>query len=170
MSLKCKLKRDLFTLGLISTMSATTLSGCSKTYDNENSFYNYIQQLNTDEYQSNNLAMLEYKDEKNIVRIFVSYYFEENGNIILNGISDNKIKVRGIRNELEEYEYSFVMPNDDVSQIKLDYNINNYIPRTLKDTTITYDEIIKYEKRLLDDEFDNEVVNDNLKKLQKKFN
>lgn len=167
MSLKYKLKKDLLTLGLVTTMSATALSGCSKNCDSDNGVYSYMQQLNNDEYQLNNLAMLEYKDENGVKRIFVSYYFEENGNIILNGISDNKIKVRGIRNEYEEYEYNFIMPDEEISQIKLDYNIGKYITKTTKDTTITYDEVIEYEKQLLySDKFDDKVVNNNFESLQ----
>lgn len=148
MNLKYKLKKDLITLGLISTLSATTLSGCSNDHKNENDAYNYLSQLACDEYQINNLAMLEYKENEKIKRIFVSYYFQENGDIILNGISDNKIKIRGIMNQSEEYEYSFLMPDIKSDYIAIDYNIGKYIPKTEKNFIISYDELMDYEKEL----------------------
>lgn len=144
MSLKYKIKKDLVTLGII-TATLSTLTGCSNKDEN----YKYFEQQTNDEYEINNLAMLEFEEESKIKRIFVSYYIK-NDDIVLSGITDNKIRVIGNINKNGAYDYSFELPELKTKYIYVDYNIGNYITKSEENFAISYDEIIEIERNLND--------------------
>lgn len=144
MSLKYKIKKDLVTLGII-TATLSTLTGCSNKDEN----YKYFEQQTNDEYEINNLAMLEFEEESKIKRIFVSYYIK-NDDIVLSGITDNKIRVIGSIDKNGAYDYGFELPELKTKYIYVDYNIGNYITKSEENFAISYDEIIEIERNLND--------------------